>query len=95
MKAVKSVLVHDDGGLTVEYLDLTTDVRSNGVVLHRALHLPPLEEFDEVIDELLGSIQRTLEAGLGSLQSSAPWAPVSDISSDDEAGPYDNPLDSQ
>lgn len=77
----------ESGGLVLEYLTPETDVRSNGMVLNRALLVPPEDAHLPLIELVEATLQTVLEAALKGFEQ----ATGDDPPEDDGPAPFDNP----
>jgi hypothetical protein len=78
----------ETGGLVVEYLTPTTDVRHNGMVINHALLIPPEDDFVHLIDTVEQTLQRVLTEALASFGQATPM----DLPDEMEGpNPFDNP----
>lgn len=87
---VRTLAFHGEG-VTFDYVIPEEDIRSNGLVLNRVLLVPATDEFAELLDDLIDALHEALSTALASFNST----PVSEEvdPDDDEASPYDNPLE--
>jgi hypothetical protein len=85
-------LSFSDDGISVEFIDFTSDVRSNGLVLNRALFIPDNSAYHSDIDALRTRATFVLQGALDDWERSEPVTPA-DLREIDGPSPYDNPLE--
>lgn len=86
---VRGVAFHHDG-LTIEYAS-QQDLRGNGLMKNHVLFVPAIDQYAELLDDLIDAVQIALKRGLEDFEFEPP--PADETDDETETNPYDNPTE--
>lgn len=72
---VRSLTLQPDGSIALEYTDIFSDLRANGLVQNHVLYVPADTDYDEELDAVHDAIQALLRDALEDLTLMEPVDP--------------------